>query len=91
MKHLKSLALAAAFIAPLIFTTPAAAWIACNPNGDCWYVGDEKFTLPNIKLTIFPDSELERIKADKRYVWHPKDNLHNWLSGYWLYGNWYTR
>jgi hypothetical protein len=87
---LKSL-LPAATLALAIIATPASAWIACSQSNDCWYTDTNTVQIPNVKLSFFPDSDLERIKADKRYVWHPKDNLHNWLHGYWLFGNWYTR
>lgn len=79
----------AAFLAGLVcLSTPASAFIACSKGGDCWHA-ETKVSFGGLQITYRPDTDLPKIKATKGFSWHEVDNLHNWLHGYWLFGQWY--
>lgn len=86
--HRKACLAAALAVGLLSMSTPASALIACSKGGDCWHA-ESRVRFSGIQLTFRPDTDLARIKADKQYTWHDVDNLHNWLGGYWLFGQWY--
>jgi len=67
---------------------PAAAYVSCNSEGDCWHV-DERYTRPEVHFDYHPDDWYFHRHWDE-------DRDHHWRSeyregrGYWRNGVWIT-
>lgn len=74
------------FGALLAAAEPASAYVACNPEGDCWHT-DRRVVVPGITFTYHPDDwYFHRHWDDGRYHWR---EFHEG-RGYWRGGVWVT-
>jgi hypothetical protein len=88
MKKLKTFLLAAGLStgALLAAAAPASAYIACNPEGDCWHT-DRRVAVPGVTFAYHPD--------DWYFHRHWDDGQMRWREfhegrGYWRNGVWVT-
>ncbi len=85
---LRGAAVAGVFAAVVVGATPASAYVACNPHGDCWHT-DSRIHFPGVRLAFHPDNWWDRHVHDRHFRWHDADTGHDWHHGYWVGGRWH--
>ena len=79
-----------ATVSGLILTPgPAAAYTACNRDGDCWHTLS-RVHFPGVRLSFHKDNWWDANRKNARYRWHETDNDHDWHHGYWRGGEWHS-
>ena len=84
---IKSLFLAAATAAIagaglVAVTTPAAAYIVCNREGECWHVRDRVTYKPEFGVVIHEDNW--KWGKHEKFKWHEHEGHGYWRSGIWV-------
>lgn len=65
---------------------PASAWVACNPEGDCWHT-DTRYAAPDVRFEYHPDDwYFHRHWDSGRWRWRE----YHEGRGYWRNGAWIT-
>ena len=83
-KTLTYTAIAAVISAASLVATvmPAAAFIACNREGECWHVRDRYEYRPEFGVVIHPDNW--RWGRRDHFVWREHDGRGYWRGGVWI-------